>query len=119
MSIVATCLVRTDCARWSGIPSTDVCFLGVCGPDPPACTTPCSGDLRGLTCVHSGIQAHCDGCTHDSACLSKVDCKTITGKPCAPDLDAGPWSWPRDAAPWTPQDAGACVPPNCTHITLP
>jgi hypothetical protein len=83
-----SCKARADCAD-AGWPEW-VCLFGYCGPEPPPCTTPCSGALRGFTCVHSGVQAYCDGCTSDSACLSPGDCRTLMGAPCKPDLDAGP-----------------------------
>jgi hypothetical protein len=83
--LVAPCKVRTDCPG-----PGSVCLFGGCTSDPPPCTTPCSGALRGSTCVHSGVQAHCDGCTSDSACLSPELCRTLMGARCKPDLDAGP-----------------------------
>ena len=92
----AVCKVRTDCGYRAGVdagpPGPIVCLLGYCGRDPPPCTTPCTGAWLGYTCVHSGVQAHCDGCSHDSACLPPPDCQTVTGHPCNSDLDGG-WQW--------------------------
>lgn len=95
----ARCKVRTDCPTYGADASTNVCFLGYCRPDGPGCTTPCSGALRGLTCVHSGVQAHCDGCTHDSACLFGKECEEVTGHVCTPDLDGGRFGFVVDAGP--------------------
>ena len=93
------CKVRTDCNAYGGDAAAFVCFFGYCGADPPPCTTPCSGDQRGLTCVHSGVQAHCDGCKHDSACLFGKQCETVTGRACTPDLDGGRFGYVVDGGP--------------------
>lgn len=90
-----TCKVRTDCPGYrpedAGYRPGDlavVCLFGYCDADPRPCPPLCK-DHPGLTCVQSGIQAHCDGCTHDSACVSPADCETVTGHPCSPDFDGG------------------------------
>jgi hypothetical protein len=100
------CKTKADCSTYSSIDSqAQVCLLGQCTLESAGCTTPCSGARRGMTCVHSGILAHCDGCTNDSACLSPEDCETVTGHPCVPDLDAGPRPPVVEASPCPP---GSC-----------
>jgi hypothetical protein len=86
----APCNVRADCPTYGVDAQTWVCFFGRCTVEGSGCTTPCSGVHRGLTCVHSGVKAHCDGCVYDSACLWGEECEMVTGHPCTPDLDAGP-----------------------------
>jgi len=65
----ARCNVRADCPTYGVDAQTTVCFFGRCAVEGTGCTTPCSGAQRGLTCVHSGVKAHCDGCVYESACL--------------------------------------------------
>jgi hypothetical protein len=80
------CETREDCRLRVGDASpTDICFLGHCTD--PVAAAPCNGDCGlGATCVRSGILAHCDGCTSDSACVSPGPmCELITGHPCVPD----------------------------------
>jgi hypothetical protein len=84
------CKVSADCS--TGGSGGPVCLLGYCENDPSPCTTPCTGRWLGYTCVHSGVQAHCDGCKYDSACLPPLACQTVTGHPCSSDLDGG-WAW--------------------------
>jgi hypothetical protein len=94
----AHCKVRADCPGYvAGDAGAQgfVCLFGYCMNDPTPCTTLCSGNQRGLTCVHSGVRGICDGCTHDSACVSPAACEAVTGHPCHSDVDAGnspcPW----------------------------